>query len=381
MKAQHFLFLLNSLVLLASCNDESAVPIAEFTRRDDVPEAQFASLGNSETNDSYVLFRDPNEGAFSVEVPKGWKVQGGLVRKTASFFNPWVRVTSPDGSKTIFFGDPNRVFYKVPDQYARMMGAREGSSIQGMEGMGVYSSYLSGEQFAQSYARNAFGSRGSFQILRSGRESSMVREVQAEYAAYRNQLAGANVRTNGGQIEFRFGRGQQGCLVAVTTLLQGYGGSMWQLDRLGGFSAPERQIEETRSIFNHMLQSFKVNPRWQQQQQGRDSQTMQASTQYALQAQRQRGNAYANISKTLSETNDIITNGWNNNQARIDNSMQNYSNGYRGTEDVYNSNGQGYNVWDTNKYYWQGRDGSVIGTDQYQNPDPSNYSPMRRRGN
>lgn len=53
----------------------------------------------------YVRFSDPREGAFTMDVPAGWKTNGGLVRLTPVYAQPAVESVSPDGQIRIMVGD------------------------------------------------------------------------------------------------------------------------------------------------------------------------------------------------------------------------------------------------------------------------------------
>src|SRR5689334_16033918 len=56
------------------------------------PHATLASAGVR-----FVPWRDPKEGAFTVSVPEGWQLSGGLYRAAAIDVRPVVEIQSPDG--------------------------------------------------------------------------------------------------------------------------------------------------------------------------------------------------------------------------------------------------------------------------------------------
>ena len=66
------------------------------------------ALGNDEIN--YVQWQEPNENAFTVEVPQGWDVTGGVIRE-ASGSRAGLHVTSPDGRIIITAGRRNPSIY------------------------------------------------------------------------------------------------------------------------------------------------------------------------------------------------------------------------------------------------------------------------------
>ncbi len=68
------------------------------------------------TNVSWTTFTDPYEHAFTIEVPRGWKAVGGVVRKDPNPLWPRLvlRVLSPDRRTLIAVGDPDSVPYTTP---------------------------------------------------------------------------------------------------------------------------------------------------------------------------------------------------------------------------------------------------------------------------
>jgi hypothetical protein len=69
---------------------------------------------NPGDNVLWTRFTDPNENAFSIDVPAGWKVQGGMVRRSALDVSAFLRALSPDGSAMILMGDPGPAAFRLP---------------------------------------------------------------------------------------------------------------------------------------------------------------------------------------------------------------------------------------------------------------------------
>src|ERR1700685_3498114 len=67
-------------------------------------------------NLSWVKFTDPLEQAFTLEVPQGWTVKGGMFRLGYSDHRQMVDMTSPDGKINIRVGDLSIPPYFVPNQ-------------------------------------------------------------------------------------------------------------------------------------------------------------------------------------------------------------------------------------------------------------------------
>ena len=80
-------------------------------------------------------FADPAEHAFTMQVPAGWRVQGGTIRKNPIEIPMGVTATSPDGGITIFYGDPNVPIYSVPARIMGMGGLRPGMTYNMGQGV------------------------------------------------------------------------------------------------------------------------------------------------------------------------------------------------------------------------------------------------------
>src|SRR6202451_3693400 len=67
-------------------------------------------------NITWVKFTDPLEQAFTLEVPQGWTVKGGMFRLGYSDHREMVDMTSPDGKINIRLGDLSIPPYFLPHQ-------------------------------------------------------------------------------------------------------------------------------------------------------------------------------------------------------------------------------------------------------------------------
>ena len=58
------------------------------------------------TIQSWTTFVDPFEHAFTITIPAGWRVTGGLLRHSPIDPNMCMRLVSPDMRTLIILGDP-----------------------------------------------------------------------------------------------------------------------------------------------------------------------------------------------------------------------------------------------------------------------------------
>jgi hypothetical protein len=99
-------------------------------------------------------FQDPTEAAFSLEVPEGWSVEGGLKRRSLNQPHPVVAVLSPDGLTTIVLGDPAAIAYGELTNSLRTLGFHEGQSYTPRGEPELIRSYRSGEQWSAERGRS-----------------------------------------------------------------------------------------------------------------------------------------------------------------------------------------------------------------------------------
>jgi hypothetical protein len=67
---------------------------------------------------------DPQESAFSVDLPQGWRNVGGTVRRNALQFRDYVSATTPEGDTILAINDPEEWAYVVLAPFARCFSLR-----------------------------------------------------------------------------------------------------------------------------------------------------------------------------------------------------------------------------------------------------------------
>lgn len=218
-------------------------------------------------------FTDPLEHAFAIDVPQGWRVEGGMARLSALNVNPFMRILSPDGGTYFAMGDPGLPSYATPTELMARLGMREGMPYSpGLGQRSLILRYLTGRQFAEAFVREEFGKlcRG-LALDGSGERPDLAR-----------QSAGAGspmtARLTGGEATFTCSRGDRslkGYALAVTWLTRMGDTGTWTVDRVGGFVAPADRYEAAAALFGHMVGSAALDPRWVQSQQALTGQAVQ----------------------------------------------------------------------------------------------------------
>ena len=123
---------------------------------------------HAQTKLQFKQWVDPTESAFSLDVPVGWKISGGI--KRASDTRSEIMMQSPDGQTIVKIGDVNiPLSYVELNQTLASLGYREGQMASNTLQI---RNYLSGTQFAAAYIQSAVAQRCSNVQLVSNRDRS-----------------------------------------------------------------------------------------------------------------------------------------------------------------------------------------------------------------
>jgi hypothetical protein len=250
---------------------------------------------------TFVTWREPNEGAYTIDVPRGWKVAGGVRRQSPVDIRTALNVTSPDGVIRIFIGDYDLAPRREPDQLTQIAGMHEGRVYDGV----LLARYMTGLQVAQSYPGWKLCRQA--RIKQSGvlqRESQTLTTQVARYGQSMATAATASV----GEAIFQCPAGE-GFVMATTLLtrpMSGRGVSGWFIYELSGFTTSDpKQAFFAKYVLSAMLASRKDNPEW-------DARVSQAAGQYA-QAMMQLNNAMtqSTIQHARQQAAQGSAGGWN----------------------------------------------------------------------
>lgn len=248
---------------------------------------------NAESPLNWVTVRDNREQAFSIEVPKGWKVYGGMFRFSSVDARPFADMTSPDGKTNIRVGDATIPGYSVPNPW--------------LPRQPHMAAYASGDVFAKKYGQARFGSMC---------QSLQVQEVHPMTPKY-HQAGQGLFRTTGGEAVFgctEKGQPMAGYVYAETMLTgPGGPGSIWSVVALGSFLSPASQAQAVGAMLKHAGESLTLNPEWarmQQQLTDQEIQRLNANTRATI-AATQAENAreqqmMRNMQRENENFNDVI---------------------------------------------------------------------------
>jgi hypothetical protein len=213
-------------------------------------------------NITWVKFTDPLEQAFTLEVPQGWTVKGGMFRLGYSDHRQMVDMTSPDGKINIRIGDLSIPVYFLPNQ-----SHREGEVYDlGAQAQGRVARYRTGQEFSAAYGKARFAKVCTSVTLK---QSSLPPIAKPIDPAGNNSTA----KTSDGEATYSCA-GSQGARIAYVFSQTAPAQGLWQVANLVSYVAPDTQVAETRNILEHSEKTFVLSPAWIQKQKQLDEQAL-----------------------------------------------------------------------------------------------------------
>ncbi len=297
-------------------------------------------------------FRDPNEGAFSIDVPKGWQVQGGTLRRAAVDVVHCLVAQSPNGEQRIQLGDCEVPAFVVPTQMLAMTGFTEGSMYSPGYGMNfMVRRYLPGTAFLDDYLPWRLGE--GLRIASRNERPELVQELNA--IAQRHLGGMVQMTRHAGESRFSTrinGQARAGYAFVMTMLTDVGGNGNWNMTDLLVVTAPKAKLDETVNTATRMLATLRLDPGWvarQQQMTGEVSRVVSETN--------------AAIAKTISDTS-------RRRDATLDHISEKWSD-YLLDQTVVrdNTTGEQWKVEYGSNTYWlhESRD-TIVGSERHERP-------------
>lgn len=254
-----------ALLVLSGGKGRTVAVVRESAAPAPVAVAPVAPAQSAPANLSFITWTEPRDHSFTIDVPQGWQLSGGLYWKGATNAQAFVRVQSPDGQLQVFFGDPELLLRQVPDRFRNPPGVREGQTFTVPTGdSAILQRFMTGSEYAKQHTLWR-------QLCRN---PQWVRE--ADLPDLSNSIADAiapEVRAMNGVATASAGEAAFACdnaegAVTATTVLvrdQRSGMQAWVVYKVAGFvSADPLRSMQARYIMERMLASAKLDPQWEQ---------------------------------------------------------------------------------------------------------------------
>lgn len=197
----------------------------------------------------WTIFTDPRDGAFTVDVPAGWTVIGGISRRTDADFSWYVTAVSPDTEITLRVGDPQLGI--IPATSATPPGKEPPAKTKPLNAARPYET---GADFATEYAKAMVK-----QLSLCGKPRLVGSAEEPNPPGYGASL-GRRV-TTGDAILLCIDRGYVGYGVA-TTILAAAPAESWDAPMLAALAAPVGRRAEATRLLRHMVDSWTFAPGW-----------------------------------------------------------------------------------------------------------------------
>jgi hypothetical protein len=286
----------------------------------------------------YVRFSDPKEGAFTIDVPAGWKTEGGLFRFHAIDPRAAVESVSPDGQMRIRCGDAT-----IPPFVDPIMGMAEGSVYAPYGYRMQVQRFTPAAIFCRDYALSRMAQVcPDIEVTEVKDRPDLIPQVTATAPDL-----GRAARLSVGQARFRCGRQAQspvGFCEAVTASPAGVTFT-WHVAGIEVYQAPPEKASTAESIMRYVAGSRRYNQEWQ---------TMQLQlTAAASRAVSGNANDMANMIARSQKARDAID----------DEIARRRSNATLGTVDLADpETGRRMSVESGSDYYWVDPRGVIVGT-------------------
>jgi hypothetical protein len=239
--------------LLVGCDDEDdKTPSPGGTTTGSASGQQAASENTTQGDGTmeWETLKDPVEGAFTIEMPKGWKNDAYIARSGVVTHNIATSL-SPDGATAFFYGDPKMPHFIEP---AGWVGPPPGDSLARRQ------AFEPAARFLPTYLKQRFGKLPGFHVVRSAQEPDLERKNQAQA----QKLGVALSACTSARIDFEYterGTIRHGAIYGSTF---GMGGMIWWAS-IAGIVSNTDPLTHKDALF-HILESQKATPEWKEKE-------------------------------------------------------------------------------------------------------------------
>ena len=249
------------LTLVCGCNSQSGMPGAaglSSAATAGSPSTKAVASPSLSASSSWTAFQDPIEHAFSLQVPSGWKITGGLYRYGPLDPRAMVDMVSPDGKTDIRFGDYHVPTFATLSATMRQLGWREGHPYSPRNmAQQIVANYRPGWVFADLYGQGRFSPGCTRLNLKSMRKANPVHPSGPHMTTTAGEVVYTCDSSSGPKVAYVFAETQ-------LTEMQGIGN--WGVPWLYSFITPTDQANEAMKTALQALASLEVNPEWEYRQ-------------------------------------------------------------------------------------------------------------------
>jgi hypothetical protein len=316
---------------------------------------------------TFTTWSDPRENAFTLSVPQGWRTVGGAYRLSATDIRSGVTMASPDGQIRVRVGDSNLGTFIAPTPMMLSVGMREGTYYGLGDGSQLLiKRYLNGQQAAQQYAQTLVSKECSGVQVTSNNARA---DVAGTFGPKARAEGMPNAQLTAGDVTFNCSIGGiavHGKFILATVLPLPGGSGLWYVYRLYGYLAAPGREQDAERVAEQGVQSVRINPQWQAQQQQIANNAVAADN---ARSQQFRQQIMQQIAKDQQETSDMIMKGWEQRNQVYDEIDRRRENAILGTLDVVDpETGRSYKIDNYSDYHWMNNSGVIAGNNTGDSP-------------
>lgn len=315
----------------------------------------------AQAGSAWTRFEDPLEKAYTLDVPQGWTVKGGLFRLGYSDERIMVDMRSTDGKISLRLGDVTIPTYFVPDQ-----NHREGDVYDlGAQAQGTVARYRTGQEYAALYAQARFKSQCQ------GLTPQTV-EGAAPAGGY---LPPDNNKSSSGQVRYRC-ESNSGARTAYVWAKTTQFGGLWQV-QVASFLASPEQMPLALRVIARAEQSFKLSPAWLEMQKKNDADALVYQRARQQARMRQLSQQVAQFEMRMQAMQSQVS-GFLRGQARQAGQVEAFGNILTGVTPTVDPLGNPHNVFTGPKSgYWINGQGQIVNSNTSPGPGWQQLQPTQ----
>ena len=216
---------------------------------------------------AFRTWKDPREGAFSLEIPLRWKAEGGLVKRGPLDFTPTVRLVGPEGKVRVLLGHRRCSYFVEPDPELLATGFQEGRWYFSSWGGSLrVLAYKPGAAFPREFLFVPPFAPRAFRIVAEHPLPELARSALAA------GMGGTPARADAGFLLFtcREKRIRVGGFILCVTLRLAprMRRRIWRPLLLAGWTAAPGREELADRVLGRALRTFRLDPAWEEAQPG-----------------------------------------------------------------------------------------------------------------
>ena len=195
---------------------------------------------------------DHTEHAFSVDVPTGWKVNGGVIRRSP--MQPHIVIQSSHRvvARQFILGNVNAISYAILTPLSYQLGFREGQIHSAGADVGMVLNYRTGQQWAISYGQKLLSGAQNIRLIGNRDQTNMLPRLPPAYPPFHATAGDAFFTAE------REGRKYRIYVFAKTEITGDQNTAVWNADNTFAFSTPEGHCMAAGLIVTRIVESLDV---------------------------------------------------------------------------------------------------------------------------